>query len=247
MAELTRAGLRADLERLGLRAGGIVLVHSSFRAIGARDAETVVGALLDVLGAGGTLLFPALTYLQRPLEVHDARTSPSCVGYLSEYFRTRAGTRRSLHPTHSVCGVGARVDDLLGEHHRDSTPCGPCSPFNRLIELGGRILMLGCGLTPMTTMHAVEEHVVPPYLFGPALVYTITDRDGRVWHKPYRTHAFNGLSQRYDRLGELLAPPDLVTGAVGRAACHMLSARAVCGAAVARMREDPFYFVEPLP
>ena len=57
---------------------------------------------------------------------------------------------------------------MLCDHVQDNTPCGQNSPFNRLIENAGKILMIGCGLTPNTTMHAVEEYVRPPYLFGPS-------------------------------------------------------------------------------
>ena len=38
--------------------------------------------------------------------------------------------------------------------------------------------MLGCGLAPNTSMHAIEELVAPPYLFGEPLVYTMVLEDG---------------------------------------------------------------------
>lgn len=239
-----RERLRYDLESIGLRPGDIVLVHSSFKALGIDDPEQIIGALRDALGPTGTLLMPALTYLQEPPLLHDARHTPTCVGFLTEYFRTRHGTLRSLHPTHSVCGVGAQAEAMLRDHVQDRTPCGPCSPFNRLIERGGKILMLGCGLRPNTTMHAVEEYVVPPYLFGPERVYTITDLTGRVFRKAYVTHNFAGYRQRYDRIGDLLLEPELQTGQVGDALCHLLDAQALHRAAVVKMREDPLYFVE---
>src|SRR5437868_14678503 len=86
--------LRSKLEELGLKPGDIVLVHSSFKSLGVTDPEEIIGALLDVLGPEGTLLMPALTYLQDPPHIHDTRQTPSCVGYLTEYFRARPGTRR---------------------------------------------------------------------------------------------------------------------------------------------------------
>ena len=246
MPQPTRESLRADLQSLGTPPGGIVLVHSSFRAIGAADPETVFGALLDVLGPEGTLLVPALSYLQEPPDVHDARTTPTCVGYLAERFRTRPGVLRSLHPTHSVCGIGRQAEMLLADHAEDETPCGPCSPFRRLIEQGGSILMLGCGLAPNTTMHAIEELVQPPYLFGPRRLYTITDLRGRTWRKEYVTHGFAGYSQRYDRAAELLAPSEIRSGTVGAAKAYLMDAAALCECALGQMREDPFAFVEPI-
>ncbi|HZP84436.1 MAG TPA: AAC(3) family N-acetyltransferase [Chthonomonadaceae bacterium] len=236
--------LSSQLQALGIQAGDIVLAHSSFKSLGIRDPEEILGALLDTLGPKGTLLMPALTYQQQPRHIHDARYTPSCVGFLTEYFRQRPGTRRSLHPTHSVCAVGSQAQAMLENHGQDTTPCGKNSPFNQLIERGGKILMIGCGLRPNTTMHAIEEYVCPPYLFGAEREYTITDQDGRTFQKTYRTHGFGDYRQRYDRAAGLLNETELRTGQVGNATCHLIAARALHRVAVAKMQEDPFYFVE---
>lgn len=236
--------LHSQLQTLGLRAGDIVLVHSSFKSLGIADPEEIIGALKEVLGPQGTLLMPALTFKQEPPHLHDTRRAPTCVGFLTEYFRTRPGTLRSLHPTHSVCAVGAQAEAMLQNHLLDHTPCGSNSPFNRLIENAGKILMLGCGLRPNTTMHAIEEYVCPPYLFGPEREYTITDRDGRVFQKTYIRHGFAGYRQRYDRVAELLNEAELRTGPVGNASCYLIDAQALRRCGIHKMQEDPFYFVE---
>lgn len=236
--------LAHDLRALGLRPGATVMVHAAFRALGVRDPELVILALLDVLGDRGTLLMPALSWLQEPPDVHDTRATPSCVGFLPEYFRTRPGTRRSLHPTHSVSGVGARAAELLQVHRVDTTPCGPHSPFTAILR-GGAILFLGCGLRPNTAMHAVEEHNPPPYLFGPPRPYTITDEHGQTFRRVYTPHGFAGVTQRYDRVADLLAPPALRSGRVGAADAFLLDGPALLDAALAALRHDPFFFVEP--
>jgi aminoglycoside 3-N-acetyltransferase len=246
MAIITGPQLRADLEALGVAPGDTLLVHSAFRSVGARDPELLIGALEGALGARGTLLMPALTWTQQPHDTHDARSTPGCVGFLPEYFRMRPGTLRSLHPTHSVCAIGARAEELLGDHIRDETPCGPHSPFGKLLR-GGKILMLGCGLGPNTSMHAVEEHTAPPYLFGDPLVYTITDLQGRTFQKEYITHGFDGITQRYDRIGDLLSPPDLRRGRVGAADAFLIDAPAMLARALEVMRRDPFAFVDRDP
>jgi aminoglycoside 3-N-acetyltransferase len=234
---------------LGLNADDVVLVHASFKSLGICDPEEILGALLAAIGPGGTLLMPALTYAQEPVDIHDTRTAPTCVGYLSEYFRRRPGTLRSLHPTHSVCAVGARAREIVAEHWRDTTPCGANSPFRRNIELRGKILMIGCGLRPNTTMHAVEELIAPPYLYGPEREYTITDHDGRVFQRTYTTHGFSthGYWQRYDRVDGLLPATHHRQGPVGEAQCHLIDAAALRTTAVERMRIDPFCFVERRP
>jgi aminoglycoside 3-N-acetyltransferase len=134
---IDQASLARELRAIGLRSGDVVLVHSSYRSLGIKNPETLIQALIQVVDESGTLLFPALSYNQTPPTIHNTLTTPGCDGFLPEYFRTRPGTQRSLHPTHSACGVGARVGELLGDHGDDTTPCGPHSPFNKLLHCGG--------------------------------------------------------------------------------------------------------------
>jgi len=237
-----------DLRALGVREGGVLLVHSSLRALGWIEdgPETVIQALLAALGPEGTLLMPALTYdyVTRRSPTFDVRHTSSNVGAIPEYFRTRLGTHRSIHPTHSVCAVGPRTGEMLDDHPLDDTPCGPHSPFHKLRDVGGQLLMLGCGLHPNTSFHAIEELVEPPYLFGDPLTYMVIDADGRRRQKTYRTHAFIGYEQRYDRLADVLDEPALHHGRVLAADVYLIDVPAMWNAALAALSRDPFYFVD---
>lgn len=234
------------LRDLGVQAGDSLLVHSSFKSLEAVPGgiETLVQGLLRAIGPAGTLLMPALSWNLRPPEVFDVRSTRSIVGAVPEYFRTRPGTLRSVHPTHSVCATGGRAHDLLDDHRLDSTPCGPHSPFARLSQEGGKILMLGCGLRPNTTMHALEEHVRPPYLFGSSRVFTLADASGFTHQKEYRTHGFDGYRQRYDRVEQLDAGALLRRGRVLRAEAFLMDAAGLRQAVVRALQEDPFFFVD---
>lgn len=236
------------LRALGVRPGGALLVHSSLSALGRVEggAETVIQGLLDALGPEGTLLMPALTYDRVTMlnPVFDVRRTRSDVGLITETFRTRPGTRRSLHPTHSVCGVGPRAAELLDAHRRDMTPCGLHSPFRKLRDVGGQLLMLGCGLKPNTSMHAIEEVVDLPYLFGATLIYRLFHADGHIEEKIYRTYGFDGYEQRYDRVADVLAAPALRRGRVLQAEAHLLEVPALWEAVLAQLRRDPLYFVD---
>ena len=133
--------------RPGRPPGAALLVHSSLRSLGPLDggAEMVVQSLLEALGPQGTLLMPALSYRtvgpQSP--VFNVTTTPSCVGALPEYFRTRPGTLRSVHPTHSASGLGPQAQDLLGEHIRSTTPCGPYSHSPGCLRQAGKSFSSG--------------------------------------------------------------------------------------------------------
>jgi aminoglycoside 3-N-acetyltransferase len=246
MDDVTR--MTGDLAELGVRAGGALLVHSSLRSLGplASGAEGVIVALQQVLGDDGTLFLPALSYesVGEKHPLFDLNSTPSCVGALTEYFRQRAGTLRSLHPTHSVCATGKRAGELLQGHQRDDTPCGPHSPFRRLRDAGGQILFIGCGLTPNTSMHGVEELVEPAYLFGKRIAYEITDGEGARSRTVQRSHDFSGWRQRFDRLKNVLEGDSLREGKLLEAQAHLVDARAMWEQAEVALRDDPYYFVE---
>jgi aminoglycoside 3-N-acetyltransferase len=236
--------LAGQLRELGLRPGDAVMVHTAFRALGIRDPEAIIQALLAVVGDEGILLMPALSYLQQPPNLHDSDNTRTCVGFLAEYYRLRPGSVRSLHPTHSVCASGPQTAAWLNDHALDNTPAGPHSPFSLLPLRGGKILMLGCGLKPNTMMHAVEEHIRPSYLLGSPMIYTITDHNRRTFQKEYTPHSFRGMLQRYDRVRALLEPGAIREGKVGRADAFLIRSDELFPLALQRLQEDPLAFVE---
>jgi aminoglycoside 3-N-acetyltransferase len=243
--------LADDLERLGVREGEAMLVHSSLRSLGPLPggAETVVTALQQALGEEGLLLMPAHSYatVTASSPRFDIRSTPSCVGALTEYFRRRAETIRSLHPTHSVCGSGVRAREILSAHEKDNTPCGPNSAYHRVRDLDGQILFLGCGLDSNTSMHAVEELVQPPYLFAHSPVtFSLVNEHGFETSRSHRVHSFAGMRQRYDRLAAELGDQELKTGSVGKAACFLLEASGVWRAGLGALSRDPLAFVDAI-
>lgn len=259
MAKPLEQGIAEDLHRLGVVEGGSLLVHSSLRSLGYVEGGPmeVVAGLRRAVGPEGTLLLPALSYdtVTAANPVFDLEHSPSCVGAITECFRT-SGAMRSIHPTHSVCAVGPDAADFLADHHRDTTPVGEHSPFRRIRDRCGQILMLGCGLKPNTSMHGVEERLGPRYLFEGPVTYTIrTPAGGDVLppldEPPPQTmtiqrHGFaaHGCVQRYDRLKEVLSEPALRRGQVLDAEAWLIDARLMWEAAEEALRDDELFFVD---
>jgi aminoglycoside 3-N-acetyltransferase len=238
-----------DLRELGVRQGGPLLVHSSLSSMGWVEGgpTAVIDGLKVAVGDEGTLLLPALSYefVSAHSPVFDVRTTPSCVGAITETFRIAPGVSRSLHPTHSVCAIGPLTEEMLEGHHLDDTPVGPRSPFRRLRDRGGQILMLGCGLGPNTSMHGVEELSEPPYLFLPRPVeYTLIDHSGAEISHTGRRHAFAGYRQRYDRVEGLMSAPDLRSGRVHGAPSWLIEASALWEVAADTIARDTYHFVE---
>ena len=241
--------IAAELRALGIMPGHTVMVHSSLKSLGhiPGGIETLIQGFFRAIGTDGTLLMPALSWRLRPPEIFNSRLTPTDVGAIPEYFRTRKGTSRSVHPTHSVCAVGRRAQELLNDHRLDCTPCGFHSPFRKLAETEGKIVMLGCGLKPNTTMHALEEYVEPPYLFRQSCVFTVIDQQGHTCQKEYRTHGFTGYTQRYDKVQALDSSPFMRRGQVLQATTFVLDAPGLKSVVLRKLKEDPFFFVETLP
>lgn len=237
----------ASLQEMGVRPGDTLMVHSSLKSLGhvPGGARTVINALLEVLGEEGTLLMPALSFMfvspEQP--VFEPDDTPSCVGEIPEFFRTFQRAVRSVHPTHSVCGVGPRARKLLGNHVVDTSPVGEYSPFRLLPLIGGKVLMLGCGLKPNTSMHGIEELSVPPFLFEPEPVTYIIRHMSKEYPVHHLRHSFRGYNQRYDRLEQVM-DRGLVHGKVLQADSWLIDAEPMWSAVDRTLRKDPFFFVE---
>ena len=236
--------LVADLHKLGIEEGDTVLVHSSLSSLGYVDggAETVIDSLLEAVKEG-TLLMPSLTYASSGKTHHfSVKDTPSCVGAISECFRQRPDVIRSVHPTHSVCGKGKYAKELLSEHIDTNTPAGGKSPYALLPKYHGKILMLGCGLKPNTSMHAVEEVVKTWYVLKDTpSEFTLVDSQGNSTEKSYFCHDFSKVWQRYDRLAELM---DIPSGKVLEADCYLIPTREMWETAIRKLKENEDFFVD---
>lgn len=249
--------IKQDLLALGIKPGDVVLMHSSFKSLGYIEggAKTFFEAFLELLGDEGTLVLPALSFktVTKETPVFDRYETPSCVGYLSEFFRTSVpGVVRSMHATHSCCAIGKHAQALIKDHEKDETPVGKNSPFTKLPDFNGKILMLGCGKRCNTSMHGVEELTNPPYLLDPEnpITYTLKDKENSVTVKSLRHYFLNEqgvhMGQRYDRVADLLSETEISHGFVLESECFLMDAKAVWKKGNEKLKENPFYFVDCL-
>ena len=237
--------IAAGLRDLGLDAGHDVLVHSSLSSLGYVEggADAVIDALLEVVGPQGTVLVPTLTgsralSAQNP-PVFDPASTPCWTGRIPETFRHRPAAVRSLHPTHSVAAIGARARALTAGHEYSVTPCGPDSPYGRLAESGGAILLLGVTHASNTSYHLVEELVGVPYHIQPGLVAAQVVVDGAVRTVHLMIHRY-GPARAFDRLEPLLCERGIQrNGRIGDAKVRLIDARRMVALAAQALRQDP--------
>ena len=224
VAAVSRTRLAADLGRLGLRPGAVVMVHTRMSALGwvIGGSETVVRALLDVLGPSGTLAAYAswedhAYHAGEWPEEHRRGVRRRAAGLRSRdggggarartdsgADRTWPGARYSTHPEARVVAVGGRAGWLV-EPHPDDDAYGARSPFARLVEAGGQVLMLGAPLETITLLHHAEAMARVParrVTFEVATVwgereYTDIDTSGGAF--PYATLGSATTSSRSSR------------------------------------------------
>jgi aminoglycoside 3-N-acetyltransferase len=174
---ITHSQLVKDLSRLGLEAGEAVMVHSSMRAVGRvlGGPDVVIRALLDVVGVAGTVMIyvdweHAVHHLNgeegtepdpqllEELPPFDPRTSRArrAYGILPEFLRTWPGAFRSGNPGASVAAVGAQAEWLCKDHPLQYG-YGPGSPLAKLVEIRGKVLLLGQLLDSVTLLHHSEH------------------------------------------------------------------------------------------
>lgn len=242
-----------DLINLGIKKGDTVMMHCSYKSLGADiSANEIFNSILEVLGEDGTLVMSAFSYrtvnYENPL--FDRESTPSCVGFLPEYFRTEfPGVKRSMHATHSCSVIGKNADYLIKDHELDLTPVGENSPITKLPELDGKILILGSHPDHNTTLHGVEEKGNAPYIFdrSKTVNYILKDGDKEI-HQTALRHDFTKkdcrYEQKYARILDLLGKEDYTFGKVLNADCYLLSAKAVWDKGVEKLKENPYFFVD---
>ena len=88
----TKENLKQQLHSMKLTGKETILIHSSMKAIGEVEsgADTVLDAWMEYF-ADGLLLLPTHTWANVNAEcpVYDYRSTPSCVGLLTNLFRRR--------------------------------------------------------------------------------------------------------------------------------------------------------------
>lgn len=155
------------LRRLGIGTGDTVLLHSAFEAFrGFRGTiKELTDTVLDVIGPDGNLLMMSLPYRSSSLEYlkslkcFDVRKTPSMMGLVTEFFRRRPGVLRSLHPTHPVLAFGPKAEWIVADHELCKFPCGPGSPFEKMVSLDTKAVFFNVPFVYFTFFHNLEHMV----------------------------------------------------------------------------------------
>ena len=255
---LQREDVVAGLRRVGLGSGDVVLVHSALRTLGAVNggADTVVDALLDVLGPRGTLVAPAFTF------VHEVEADPvvdpaadrSEMGAISEAVRQRPDALRSTAFRHSFAAIGRRADVITGVDPA-LAPYDLRSAFGVMLALDAHVLLLGVTYSNSTShhfgewmsevsyRHPVERHVRVRRVDGTVVGQVMTDYQPR----PSADGSYYGTrATDFNHLGRMLEERGLVAiGPVGNAMARRFPMRGLIALAQAEAARDENVFRTP--
>ncbi|MBN1537158.1 MAG: AAC(3) family N-acetyltransferase [Anaerolineales bacterium] len=166
------------LDELGVRSGDGVLVHSAIQYLGQPQggASIYLNALCENLGINldktdslespnsGTLAVPTFNFGFARGEPYDPQSTPSQgMGVFSEMVRQHPAARRTSHPMQSLAVIGKYADDITG---RDTASAfDPTSAFDRMLELGFKILLLGADVNAISALHYSEQRAAVPYRY----------------------------------------------------------------------------------
>jgi aminoglycoside 3-N-acetyltransferase len=169
------------LKTAGINNNDIVFVHSDISVFGklcnfGRNFlfDTLIGAIKEAVGIGGTILMPTFSYSFCNNEKFDVHNTKSTVGVLTEHFRNQPDVKRTIHPIFSISIWGKYQKKFL-DIGKDSF--GKKSVFYKLHKMNGKIIFFGASFGSCTYIHYIEQTHGIPYRYLKTFRGKIRDYD----------------------------------------------------------------------
>ena len=221
MIPVTKALVLDSLKKIGLKADDTVMVHTSLSSVGyvCGGAQTVIEALIETVGAGGTIMMPTQSWknldpetgvhwdvekeywdvIRENWPAYDPKITPTnTMGAVAEMFRSWPGVLRSSHPARSVAAWGKNAA-FLTENHDLSDIFGETSPLARLYKLDASVLLIGVDYDKNTSLHLADARANYPSKHNSVEHSAVLENGKRVW-KAYETLFVDG--EDFIQIGE---------------------------------------------
>jgi aminoglycoside 3-N-acetyltransferase-4 len=231
----------AQLRSLGVRRGGVLLVHASFRAVRpiANGPAGLIEALREVLGPDGTLVMPSWSGDADELFDPCSSLAASDLGVVAQTFWRMPGVQRSDHC--QAFAAAGRHASMITADPLPLPPHIPASPVGRVHDLDGQVLLLGVGHDANTTLHLAELLASVPYR-TPG--YCTVLQNGRVTRLHYGEN--DHCCARFALADEWLRARQLQSeGQVGHAHARLAASRDIVAVALEHLALDPLLFLHP--
>jgi aminoglycoside 3-N-acetyltransferase len=181
--------LVSEFRRIGLTDGDTVMVHSSYKSFGGIDGgpQTVLDALIDVIGNEGTLIMPRFNFDFSSLgTIWDVNSTPSHMGIISEFARKDPRSRKVFHPIYPFSIIGKHADDLV--KHRYKGGYSKDSIFHQLCVLDAKIIQIDKVYKGTTLIHHVEEMLQVDYKYFKDFKGTVIDETGKKYDDTFNLY-----------------------------------------------------------
>lgn len=235
---MTRAEVTQQLLALGVRPGGVLLVHTAFSQMAPTEGgpQGLIEALRMALGREGTLVMPSMTD-DEDWPFDPAKTPCRDMGVVADTFWRMPGVSRSDSP-HAFAAIGPRAAAITAPHPLD-VPHGLDSPVGRVYESDGQVLLLGVGHDSNTTIHLAENMAGVRYRRPKHLIVL---RAGRAERYDYLEidHCCDNFALMDNWLTEAGRQR---RGFVGHAEARLMLSRDVVTTALAQLRKSETVFL----
>ncbi len=242
-----------EFAALGVAQGDIVMLHSSFKALGPVPGgpKAVVEALTAAVGPdGGVLVF--VSWDRSPYEANasggglstaDREVWPAFdqnhsgirrnyAGAIGEALLNHREAYRSANPDRSLAALGSGAVALITDHQL-AHGFGPGSPLERFVQAGGKTLMLGAPASSLTLVHYAEYLADVPDKQCIAYDVPVLENGEKVWRQTTQMNR-DGFTVAAQRAGQDWVAATATAyfstgrhsaGCVGRAAAQLIEAK----------------------
>ena len=199
----TKLQIKKQLADMGILPTDIVLIHTSFKAVGEVEGgpDGFIDAFCEYLSEG-TFIVPTHTWgvINKDNNVFDVRKTVPNIGLVPRTAAFRKDGIRSLHPTHSVWVHGKMAEELTKNEEYAHTPGRTGYFWDKLGDIGAKILLIGVGNNKNTFIHSVEERAKLSNRIGEPYDVKIIDQEGKeLWvrNRPHYCTETDDVSQYF--------------------------------------------------
>lgn len=240
-SEGTRDEVITQLRALGVAPGGVLLVHTSYRAIRPIEGgpRGLIEALRAAIGPEGTLVMPSWTGSdEEPFDRTKTAAAPD-LGIVADSFWHQPGVMRSDHPF-AFAAIGPRAEEIVSAP-MTFPPHSPESPIGRVHDLDGQVLLLGVGHDASTTLHLAELVARVPYRVSKHITVLKDGKPTRVGYEE-NDHCCAHFVLADAWLREAGVQRE---GRIGNAHARLAKARDIVAVTVEKVLRDPLVFLHP--
>lgn len=245
-------GLVSGFKKIGLSTNDVVMIHSSFKSFGGVEGgpQTVIDALIYVVGEGGTLIFPRFNF---DFSTHgttwDVRHTPSHMGIISEFARKDTRSRKVFHPIYPFSIIGKHADELV--KHRYKGGYSKDSIFHKLRELDAKIIQIDKVYKGTTLIHHVEEMMQVDYKYFKDFKGIVIDEHGREYEDTFNLYVRDwekGYVTDVIPIGKILEEEGIMKiDKIGDATVWFMNAEDVYQCTVNAIKKNPHVLCKIIP